>query len=195
MITFLQGRLVEKTPTRLVIDVHGVGYEVNISLSTYRKLGEKDEVRILTYLHVRDDEMRLFGFADSEERELFLQLISVPGIGPRLAQNILSRVSTEELQRAILQEDYVTLTSVSRVGRKTAQRLVVDLKERLSAGVPTLPPHLPEVKREEVEEAILALMCLGYKRPEAQRAVERAFKEEGPELSVEDLVKAALKFV
>jgi len=188
MITYIEGKLVEKTPTKLIIDVNGVGFAVNIPLSTYERIGSVgDSIKISTYLYVREDVLELYGFASEEERELFLKLISVPGVGPKLAQGVLSGISIQEFKRSVLNDDYLALTSVSGIGRKTAQRLVVDLKDKLEA------EPITTTREGTAKEAILALVSLGYKRSTAKNAVEKVLREERGSLSVEELIKKALR--
>ncbi len=200
MINFLKGTLAEKQPTRVVVDVHGVGYEVQITLPCYKSLGNVgDEIKLLTHLHVREDQMQLFGFSSAEERELFLHLISIPGIGPKKAQAILSSVSVEVFQRYIAEDDLNGLTSLSGVGKKTAQRLLIDLKDRVA--VPTTRPlagggfeaisdydHL-------ISEAEAALQSLGFSRNKARGAIEKILAEKGKEIDLEILIKEALRLL
>jgi Holliday junction DNA helicase RuvA len=132
LIAYLEGKLVEKNPTLLVLEVNGVGYSVNIPVSTYSNLGEVGQtVKVLTFQQVREDELKLFGFSTRPEKELFGLLISVNGVGPKVALSILSCIPVGEFQRSVLQEDLDALTSISGVGKKTAQRLIVELKEKL----------------------------------------------------------------
>jgi Holliday junction DNA helicase RuvA len=195
MIAKLSGRLLEKSPTRVLIEVSGVGYEIQIPLSTFDKLDAVgDHTSVLTYLHVREDALQLFGFATAAEKQLFQHLISVSGIGPKLAQSILSSSPVEMFCRHITKNDIAALTEISGIGKKTAERLVLELRDRLArwmpeaAGTATPPPSAIE------EETIAALVSLGYTRSSAQKAVEQVKKEAG-ELPVEELIKRALRYI
>lgn len=191
MIAYLSGKLAQKGPTHLVVDVGGVGYFVHIPLSSYERVGEVGEqVHILTYLHVKEDGMELFGFATEEERELFRTLVSVSGVGPKLAQAVLSAMSPEEFRRAVVQNDLGRLTSVPGIGRKTAQRLVLELREKFGE----VAPEVVEVKGAlELEEAFLALLSLGMRDSEARTALAKAKRRLGEEASVEELIREALR--
>lgn len=201
MISFLQGTIVEKTPTKLSIDVNGVGYEVNITLPCYESLGlVGDRATVVTYLHVREDILQLFGFSSKAEKELFLQLISTPGIGPRKAQVILSSVSVEHLQKYIIEEDLAALTSLSGVGRKTAQRLILDLKDKVKpASIALDKARLPETtlsdRARKVDEAAAALISLGFSKNNVQLAIQKAIQHSSAELSLEELIKQALRLM
>jgi len=200
MINFLQGKIVEKSPTKLIIDVNGVGYEVNITLSCYEILGSTGEkATVITYLHVREDILQLFGFKSSSERELFLQLISAPGIGPKKAQVILSSVSVEHLQKYIIDEDLAALTSLSGVGRKTAQRLILDLKDKIKPATlvrELLVPGMELSARERViNEALTALISLGFAKNNAQIAIQKVIQQSEQELTLEELIKQALRLM
>lgn len=201
MINSLQGTIVEKTPTKLSIEVNGVGYEVNITLPCYERLGSVgDKAKVLTYLHVREDNLQLFGFESIDERELFLQLISTPGIGPKKAQVILSSVSVEYLQRYIIEEDLAAMTSLSGVGKKTAQRLILDLKDKVKlptisrSKLPSSRLELPE-KERILNEALTALVSLGFTKNNAQLALQKAKQQSEQELTLEELIKQALRLV
>ena len=197
MISYLEGTLVRKHPTRLILDVGGVGYMLNIPLSSYDKVGDVGRpTRVLTYLHVREDALELFGFMTEEERELFLTLISVSGVGPKLAQGMLSGVSPTEFRSAIVEENVRRLIAVPGIGRKTAQRLIVELKDRFDKVVfPEGAPPTAEVSGEmtAIREAFLALLSLGFKETDAQRAVDKVIREEGRDLSAEEMVKKAFE--
>jgi Holliday junction DNA helicase RuvA len=199
MIDFITGKIAEKKPTRVVVESSGIGYSLFISTNTYRDLPAVGESIVLkTYLHVREDNIQIFGFSDVNERTVFESLISVSGIGPRLAQTILSGLQLEELTLSILRGNIEKLTSISGVGNKTAQRLVVELKEKfsqlglISDDVQDNVPH-PVLSSME-EEALLALMSLGYKRQNVERALNRA-RNNGQFASVEDLIKTALQLI
>lgn len=192
MIARLHGKVLEKKLQSIVLDVHGVGFELLVPLSTSEALEAGAEVSLLTHLHVREDALQLYGFLTEAERELFLHLISVSGIGPRVALNLLSARGVEVLREAIVSGDLAALTAISGVGRKTAERIVVELREKLGGRaekvVPT-PSRLPE----EAEEAVLALTSLGFQRREAEHAVLRVLGEEKRQLAADELVRLALK--
>ncbi|NUO82205.1 Holliday junction branch migration protein RuvA [candidate division KSB1 bacterium] len=194
MIGQLQGRLLDKSPTRVVLDVSGVGYEVMIPLSTFEQLGSVGEnATLLTHLHVREDALQLFGFATQNEKHLFQLLLTVNGVGPKLAQGILSGCSVEVFCNYVKQNAAAALTAIPGIGKKTAERLVMELRDRIThldlsqeqKGVPTGPAALSE-------EALLALISLGYARADAEKAIRQALAEHG-ELAVEELLKHALR--
>ncbi|HUJ92196.1 MAG TPA: Holliday junction branch migration protein RuvA [Gaiellaceae bacterium] len=186
MIAQLRGKPVSSTPEGLVLDVGGVGYLVAATPSAVRRAAGADEVTVETYLHVREDAMQLYGFADRAERELFVQLLTVNGVGPKVALAIVSGSPAEELRRAIAREDTARFTVIPGIGKKTAERIVLELKEKIGAGVPDLAPlgsggaHI--VARD-------ALVELGYSVADA----ERALADTDPELSPEERVRLALK--
>jgi Holliday junction DNA helicase RuvA len=197
MINSLRGILVRKSPTEVVIDVQGVGYGLSIPLSTFEVLGDLNTpVSLFTFLHVREDALQLFGFASEEERQLFKVLISVSGIGPKMAQSILSGISGPELRNAILQGNFGVLTAIPGVGRKLAERLVLELRDKIGK-MPAGPSSLSasaETQPAIRTEALLALTSLGYNRVTAERAIAAAIKDDGSaETSVEKLIKAALR--
>jgi Holliday junction DNA helicase RuvA len=196
MISHLNGKLVSKSPTEIVIDVHGVGYSVSIPLSTYEKLEHTDgDVRILTYLHVREDAMQLYGFATESERSLFRMLISISGIGPKMAQGILSGLNPEEFKDAVMAGNVPALTAISGVGKKTAERLIIELRDKLGKIEEAEPSVIPGSKQMKVRaEAIFALMSLGYTRQNAEKALQTALREiTGQEPTLEELIKKALR--
>ena len=195
MISHLRGKLVHKSPTEIVIDVNGVGYQVNIPLSTFEKIDKVDgEVNILTYMHVREDAMILFGFATEAEREIFRMLISISGIGPKIAQGILSGISTNDLREAVLMNNIDALTSISGVGRKTAERIILELRSKLGKiefTEQTVTPTSQQLKARS--EAIIALMSLGFNRTSAEQTLRAVLTEStNKELSVEEMIKKAL---
>lgn len=192
MIHHLAGRLTEKSPGRAVVEVGGTGYEVLVSDFTWSSLGAPGEqVFLLTHLSVREDSWLLFGFAAEEERSLFRLLLAVQGVGPRLALAVLSGLSVPQLRRAVAEGDLAALTAVSGVGRKTAQRVLLDLKDKIGA-----PPTDAEIVRlttpEAGDEAVDALMALGYPVTTAREAVRaaRSAEEEAP---LETIIKEALR--
>jgi len=198
MIEFINGRLVDKGPTHAIIEVGGFAYRIQISLNTFESLPETgNDLKLVTYLHVREDAIQLFGFSDDRERNVFLGLISVSGIGPRLAQTILSGIKVTELVSAIAGEQTERLTRISGIGKKTAQRLVVELKEKFT-GMGLLEdvqtsPQAPALSYME-EEALMALMALGYKRPAAEKALQRVRKTAEAK-TIEELIKLTLQAI
>lgn len=198
MIAYLEGKLIEKNPTHLILDVAGVGYSVNIPVSSYANVGEVGEtVKVLTYQYVREDELKLFGFSTKPEKDLFELLISVNGVGPKVALGILSSISVEDFQRSILEEDLDVLTHISGVGKKIAQRLIVELKEKLTKVDLRVEKEIGIKERISVSvegEAVLALVSLGYNKFDAKKAVEKVASESKESLPIEELIKSALKY-
>jgi Holliday junction DNA helicase RuvA len=195
MITFLEGALVEKDPTRIVLNVGGVGYEVFIPLSSYDKLPSSgDSCRVLTYDHVREDTHALYGFLTPEEREMFLRLMDVSGIGPRLALTALSGLSVRELKAAVVRGDIARLSSVSGIGKKTAERIVLELRDKIGEGeaMEAVTAGASPEESTRMRDAMLALISLGYKQAEAQKMVKDVVKTLGPDASVEETVRKAL---
>lgn len=197
MISFLQGTLVQKSPTEITVNVHGVGYGLSIPLSTYTALGSLNTaVSLFTFLHVREDALQLYGFATEDERNLFRLLISVSGIGPRMAQGILSGIGVADLKLHIADGNLGALTSIPGVGRKLGERLIVELREKISRL--ELPASFPSAGADRFSllrgEALLALTSLGYQRAVAEKSVRAALQEtDGRDISLEELIKAALK--
>ncbi len=200
MIERISGKLVEKSPTFCVLDCHGIGIGLHISLNTFQHLEKTpptDSVELFSYLHVREDTLQLYGFYDVAEKEIFQLLISISGVGPKLGVAILSGCTTGELRMAIAQEDISALTRIPGVGRKTAQRLILELKEKIQkqSEIEQLAA-LPEIASQQqpmANEAILGLIELGFKQHEAQRAINKIMRQSGADISIEDLVKLALK--
>jgi Holliday junction DNA helicase RuvA len=186
--------LTHKAPTRVVVEVGGIGYELAISLATYGQLPETGvEVLLLTHHHVREDRQDLFGFVEEAEREMFRLLIGVSGIGPILAQTVLSGMAVRDLQEAILYDRVKELTGIKGIGRKTAERMVIELKDRVEMGsAPAAVPGAPGAPRA-VDEAVLALSALGVSSLAARQAVQRVVEREGAALSVQQLIKRALQ--
>src|SRR5712671_710286 len=198
MITFLQGKLVEALPTQIVVEVNGVGYEVLIPLSSYDKLPPPgQEVKLLTHLAVREDAHTLYGFVTKAERELFRLLInSVSGIGPKTALNILSGISVTAFRGAVANSDVKPLSQISGVGKKTAERILVELKDKVgTAGAweAASAQRALSAEDQKVNDAVLALMALGFKQIEAHDSVRKAQSSLGAQATVEDLVRACLK--
>jgi Holliday junction DNA helicase RuvA len=197
MIASLTGVLKSKNPTEILIDVNGVGYSVTIPLSTYEKLGEVGStVALLTHLHVREDAMQLFGFASPGERFFFKLLITVNGIGPKIAQGILSGITVADLKQHIAHENISALTAIPGVGRKTAERLIIELRDKIGKIDVASSGSSPSQDEEGDlrQEALLALTSLGYNRPIAEKALRQVFTEtKGEKLSLQELIKRALR--
>ena len=197
MITFLDGKLVSALPTQAIVDVSGVGYEVFIPLSSYDKLPAAGQsVRILTHLHVREDAHVLYGFMSAAERDLFRLLVNhVSGIGPKLALAVLSGMSVSNFKSAVVNSDVTALAKISGLGKKTAERIVLELKDKLgvaAAWEAASAAHAPTPEEEEANEAVLALIALGYKQIDAHKSV-REMQQKGEAKSAQELVKLALK--
>ncbi len=188
--------MVEKQPTHIAIDVEGVGYEINIPLSTFDRLPDTDEpVKLLTHLYVREDTHRLYGFMTEQERELFRMLLSISGIGPRMGLAILSGGPIERFKAAVAGGDAGLLTAIPGIGRKTAERIILELKEKLG-GLDELVAGAPEAKEpREYSDAVLALVSLGYKQKASREAVKKALAFGEEELNVEKLIRQALKYL
>ncbi|MBI1938691.1 MAG: Holliday junction branch migration protein RuvA [Ignavibacteriales bacterium] len=190
MIGYISGKIISKKPTRVIVDVNGVGYLINISISTFEKIGDKEEVSLFTYLAVKDDALDLYGFYSMNEKEMFELLISVSGIGPKTAQSILSGIQINDLKVALKTGNIARIISVPGIGRKTAERMMVELRDKvesLGEGIEGVSFGVSSVR----SDAIAALGNLGYNQKIAERAV-RAITDRSPEISIEDLIKEAL---
>jgi len=195
VIAHLRGRILRKSPQELVVDVAGVGYRVAIPVTTFYRLDEEGgEVSLRIHTHVRDDTLALFGFLSAHEHDLFERLIQVAGVGPRLAVNILSGIEAAELAAALRGSDVARLTRIPGVGKKTAERLVVELKDKMPpAAAPEAAAEQPAAATPK-EDLLSALAHLGYSRGEAERGVDRALREDGTG-RFEDLLRRALQIV
>lgn len=195
MIARLTGKLVVKNPDEIVLDVGGVGYQVFIPLSTFYELPERGEpLTLQIYTAVRENALELHGFLTLQEKELFKLLISVSKIGPKTAQNILSGIAVEDLKTALISGDVLKLSTVPGIGRKTAERMVLELKDKV--------PKAEAARQEQsalpgelFDDTLSALLNLGYKRPAAERAVKRAMNETGRDGQLEDILRLALKYL
>jgi len=197
VITFLEGTLVSALPTQAVVNVAGIGYEVSIPLSSYDKLpGVGQPIHILTHLHVREDAHILFGFMTSAERDLFRLLVNnVSGIGPKLGLAVLSGMSVNNFKAAVVSADTTALSKISGLGKKTAERIVLELKDKVGVAAAwevASATHAPSPEQEHANEAVLALIALGYKQVDAHRTVHY-LQQSHRDKSAEDLVKLALK--
>ena|SRR5690242_20165814 len=198
MITFLQGKLVEALPTQVTVDVNGVGYEILIPLSSFDKLPSPGgEIKLLTHLAVREDAHVLYGFMTAIERELFRLLINtVSGIGPKIALNILSGMNPTAFRGAVANGDVKALSQISGVGKKTAERIVVELKDRIGAAgawEASSAQRALSPEEQKINDAVLALVALGFRQTDAHETVRASLNALGPKATVEDLVRASLK--
>ncbi|HLU51666.1 MAG TPA: Holliday junction branch migration protein RuvA [Flavobacteriaceae bacterium] len=191
MITHIRGRLVEKNPTSVVIDCNGIGYEVNISLHTFSLLSEEENVKLYTHLIIREDAHVLYGFAEPIEREVFRLLLTVSGVGASTARTMLSSLSPDEIKEAIGRGDVGVIQSVKGIGNKTAQRVIVDLKDKVIS-LFDYKDILDKVSNTNLEEALSALETLGFPRKQAEKVCEKIARD-NPDISVETIIKLALK--
>ncbi len=191
MIAHIQGKLTEKTPTEVIIDCGGVGYQINISLHTYSLLPNSDHIKLFTYLQIKEDSHTLFGFVEKSEREIFKMLLSVSGIGASIARTMLSSIDPKQIIQAIGSGDVGTIQSIKGIGVKTAQRTILDLKEKVLKLY-----DLDEVSmiqnNTNRDEALSALEVLGFVRKSSEKVMDRIVKD-NPDASVEQLIKLALK--
>ncbi len=194
MIAYIEGRIVEKNPAYVVIECNGIGYMINISLFTYSRIPESGDVKLFAHLNIRDDEYVLYGFTTENEKELFGELISVSGVGPNTARVLLSSYSPLEIKNAIAENSPDVLQSVKGIGAKTAQRIVIDLKERFKKEALTKEEFLATPNNTAKNEALSALVMLGFAKNAAEKVLNKiAGSNNGQNLSVEALVKEALK--
>ncbi|MBT8321455.1 MAG: Holliday junction branch migration protein RuvA [Eudoraea sp.] len=191
MIDHLNGRMLEKNPTYLVVECAGVGYFVNISLNTFSKVPDQENIRIYTHLQVKEDSHTLFGFADKIEREIFRLLISVSGIGSSTARTMLSSLSPEQVRDAIASGDVPLIQSIKGIGAKTAQRVILDLKDKILK-IYNLQEVSTDSNNTNREEALSALEVLGFARKQSEKVVDQVLSQD-PSLSAEDIIKRALK--
>ena len=191
MIEYITGKISELTPASAVIECNGIGYFLNISLTTYSALSQNTATKLFVYESIREDAHVLFGFISRRERDLFLLLISVSGVGPNTARMILSSLSAPELEQVIVSEN--VLKSVKGIGAKTAQRIIVDLKDKIKPGDNTLNISMPQ-NQEVQDEAVAALVMLGFPQTASMKVVQKLLNE-SPTLKVEAIIKAALKML
>lgn len=191
MITQVRGRLVEKSPTEVVVDCNGVGYLLHISLNTFSGLPTDENVVLYTHLSIREDAHTLFGFINKTEREVFKLLISVSGVGPSIARTMLSSMTSEEIQNAIASENVALIQSVKGIGVKTAQRVIVDLKDKILKTF-DIDEVSVNASNTNKDEALSALEVLGFQRKQSEKIITSILKE-NPDASVEKIIKLALK--
>jgi Holliday junction DNA helicase RuvA len=192
MYAYIHGKLVFKCPTYVVIDAGGIGYHINISLNTYAELEEKENCKLYTWLHVKEDAHTLYGFFEEGERRLFLHLISVSGIGPNTGRMILSSITPSEIQTAIVKGDVPLIQRIKGIGPKSAQRMILELQDKLKKEGPDSLISMP-IHNTAKDEALSALVMLGFNKNIAEKVLENAIKASSEILSVEALIKIALK--
>jgi Holliday junction DNA helicase RuvA len=193
VIAHIRGKISEKTPAFVVIDCNGVGYGIQISLHTYDQISTLSEVKLLTHLSIKEDAHILYGFADEDEKQLFLQLISVNGVGTNTARMILSSLKPAEIRHAIGSGNWTLLKSIKGIGPKTAQRLVVDLQDKVNSINLNQPQNTSQgVSNSIIAEALGALVSLGFTKADAEKVLIKT-RQSNPDLAVEQLIKLALK--
>ena len=192
MYAYIDGKLAFKSAAFVVIDVGGVGYHINISLNTYSKIGNSERCKLFTWLHVKEDAHTLYGFIDEGERRLFLHLISISGIGPNTGRMMLSSITPEEIQNAIISGNVALIQRIKGIGPKSAQRVILELQEKLrkegSDTLSTVP-----LNKTVREEALSALVMLGFVRNAAEKVLDNEISKNNSDLTVEQLIKSALK--
>ena len=191
MIAHIQGRLVEKNPTDVIIDCNGVGYQLHISLHTYSLIPDTENIKLFTFLQIKEDAHSLFGFVEKSEREIFKLLLSVSGIGANIARTMLSSMEPKQILQAIATADVVTIQSIKGIGSKTAQRVILDLKEKVLK-VYDLDEVSMALNNTNKDEALSALKVLGFNKKLAEKVVDKIVKED-PNATVESIIKQALK--
>ncbi|HHT9114946.1 MAG: Holliday junction branch migration protein RuvA [Planctomycetes bacterium] len=194
MLDYIRGRVISKSPTRLILEVAGIGYLLHIPLSTFEKIHKHGEVTILTQLFIREDQIKIFGFATGEERDLFQLLLSVNGIGPNTAITILSGSTVDDIKRAVINEDAKALERIKGVGKKTAERIILELKETIKEITTSISTGMDVQQKAFVSDAVMALISLGYGRSIAEKAVSDAAKKLQTINNIEVLVREALKY-
>jgi len=190
MITQIKGRLVEKNLTNVVIDCHGVGYYINISLNTHSQIGNSEDLLLFTHLHIKEDSHTLYGFVTQNERSIFRLLISISGIGPSIARTMLSSMDPHEIQKSILGENLEAIKSIKGIGLKTAQRVLIELKDKVQK-IEGFDENLQSKSNTIKEETLSALEVLGYSRRQTEKVIDNIIQSH-PESSIEELIKSAL---
>lgn len=194
MIAYIKGKLVHKDPTYVVIETNGIGYHISIALTTFSAIKDQENCLLHTYLHIKEDGHSLYGFSNESEKKVFLQLISISGVGPSTGLMIQSSLSASELQQAIVSEDVATIQSVKGIGAKTAQRIILELKDKmLKAGVISDDVSSGISHNTVRQEALTALVTLGIGKNVAEKTVDKILKSSGNEITLEELIKLALK--
>ena len=192
MIAFVRGKFIVKNPAQVIVDVNGVGYECHVSLNTYSAISGQESGQLFTYLHITENNQTLYGFFETSEKELFTQLISVSGVGAATARMMLSGMKPEEIVRAIVQSNARLLESIKGIGRKTGERLVLELKDKLSKNL-NEAISAPSITNKVENDALNALISLGIPRPNAEKAIKNVVDVNDRPLQLEELIKKALK--
>jgi Holliday junction DNA helicase RuvA len=192
MYAYIDGKLAFKSPSYVVIEAGGIGYQINISLNTFSRIGNVERCKLFTWLHVKEDGHTLYGFADEGERRLFLHLISVSGVGPNTGRMMLSSITPEEIQAAIVKGDVSQIQRIKGIGPKSAQRLVLELQDKLKKEGPDTLISVPKNNTVK-DEALSALVMLGFARNAVEKVLEQELNKNGGNLTVEQLIKFALK--
>jgi Holliday junction DNA helicase RuvA len=190
MITYIKGRLIEKSPTKIIVESNGIGYEINISLNTYEQIPDDENIKIFTYLQSKEDSDILFGFSSKSERSIFQQLISISGIGPSTARTILSSISPAEIQEAVWEEDVERIKSIKGIGLKTAQRLIIELKDKVEL-FDKKDIDLSSENLDIKKEALLALSVLGFNKSKSEKIVSKLYFE-NKDIELQELIKRSL---
>ena len=190
MITYIKGRLIEKSPTKIIVESNGIGYEINISLNTYEQILDDESIKIFTYLQRKEDSDNLFGFSSKSERSIFQQLISISGIGPSTARTILSSISPTEIQEAVWEEDVDRIKSIKGIGLKTAQRLIIELKDKVEL-FDKKDIDLSSENLDIKKEALLALSVLGFNKSKSEKIVSKLYFE-NKNIELQELIKRSL---
>lgn len=194
MIAFVRGKFIFRNAAQVIVDVNGVGYECNVSLNTYSDINGKESGQLFTYLHITENSQTLYGFSEPAEKELFSQLISVSGVGAATARMMLSGMKPDEIIKAIVQSNARQLESIKGIGRKTAERLVLELKDKLSKTANDMLLTTSVSNKIEID-ALNALVSLGIPRPNAEKAVKTVLEKDSETILLEDLIKKALKIL
>ena len=190
MITYIKGRLIEKSPTKIIVESNGIGYEINISLNTYEQILDDESIKIFTYLQRKEDSDILFGFSSKSERSIFQQLISISGIGPSTARTILSSISPAEIQEAVWEEDVERIKSIKGIGLKTAQRLIIELKDKVEL-FDKKDIDLSSENLDIKKKALLALSVLGFNKSKSEKIVSKLYFE-NKDIELQELIKRSL---
>jgi Holliday junction DNA helicase RuvA len=193
MISYVKGLIAFKNPTFLIVETGGIGYHLNISLHTYAKIEQLEQVKLLTHLHIKEDSHTLYGFAEETERSLFIHLISVSGIGPNTALIVLSSMAPEEVRGSIIGENVAAFNKVKGIGPKTAKRIILDLKDKIIKESGDAPISATPINNTLRDEALSALVALGFSKIQVQKALNQVLKEQVKVDTVEQFVKLALK--